>query len=168
MPAATAGGGATIGVPPNAEPKGLASGAAAVQLGGTDKVPTVAALPRPAATVPPSPPAEPSGATSAPPSPPLVASPNTSPAASAAATPPSRPKKGAIVLLGKNSPDEAIVFQKLELGSSNAQSLSSQEDPDPRMPSNPDGPDADVAAVDDESPCSTDGMAAISCDSVVC
>lgn len=48
MPAATAGGGATIGVPPNAEPKGLASGAAAVQLGGTDKVPTVAALPRPA------------------------------------------------------------------------------------------------------------------------
>ncbi|CFE55676.1 Uncharacterised protein [Mycobacterium tuberculosis] len=72
------------------------------------------------------------------------------------------------MLLGKNSPDEAIVFQKLELGSSNAQSLSSQEDPDPRMPSNPDGPDADVAAVDDESPCSTDGMAAISCDSVVC
>lgn len=51
MPAATAGGGATIGVPPNAEPKGLASGAAAVQLGGTDKVPTVAALPRPAARV---------------------------------------------------------------------------------------------------------------------
>lgn len=57
---------------------------------------------------------------------------------------------------------------EIELGSSNAQSLSSQEDPDPRMPSNPDGPDADVAAVDDESPCSTDGMAAISCDSVVC
>ena len=49
MPAAIAGGGATIGVAPSAEDSGPA-GAAPVQLGGTDSGPTMAARPTPADT----------------------------------------------------------------------------------------------------------------------
>src|ERR1700751_6275901 len=55
MPAAIAGGG-IIGVPPSAEASGPASGAGAVQLGGTDIAPIVGAWPRPAETALPRPP----------------------------------------------------------------------------------------------------------------
>ena len=100
IPSATAaGGGAVIGVAPNAEASGLVVAAGAVQLGGTDNDPIEAALPKPADIVPPRPPNSPapcSGPATALPSP-LAAA----PAASAACCPlPSKLRKGAIVLLG--------------------------------------------------------------------
>ena len=56
IPAASAGGGAVIGVPPNVEASGLVNGAGAVQLGGTDSGPIKEARPRPADTEEPAPP----------------------------------------------------------------------------------------------------------------
>lgn len=66
IPAATAGGGATIGVPPKAEPSGLCSGAAAVHAGGTDSLPTMPALPKPAETALPTLPVDASGPAASP------------------------------------------------------------------------------------------------------
>ena len=53
---AIAGSGAIMGVPPNVEASGLASGEAPAQLGGTDSVPTAPALPRAAEIALPKPP----------------------------------------------------------------------------------------------------------------
>jgi hypothetical protein len=102
MPAATAEG-ATMGVPPSVEDRGPCSGAAAVQLGGTDSGPISAALPRPADAAlprPPSPLMPLSGPATASPSPLAAAFPNESPTAEAAAPPVRKPMNGPIVLLG--------------------------------------------------------------------
>src|ERR1700753_4194459 len=90
MPAAIAGGGAIIGVPPSAEASGPAPGAGVVQVGGTDSAPMTGELPRPAATVFPRPLTALAGAS--------IASPAALPAASPSALPapdPARPRKGA-------------------------------------------------------------------------
>src|SRR5271165_3644884 len=86
VPAAKAGGGAIIGVPPSVDERGLCSGAVAVQLGGTDSGPTSADLPKPADSPFPTPSPDtppPTGTGTAPPRPLAAASPNASPAAPA-------------------------------------------------------------------------------------